>query len=193
MRNVRDGAYRTFRKLGPAEYAAHLGRLRPEDRALRFGYGSRLPPVDYPGGALLLGAFERGSLCGVGELHFAGGARARTAEAAFTVEAAFQDDGLGKALFDRITYAARNRGISRLLLLCDAGNSRMLHIAETAGAGFERQGNEVWATIDLPPATLATVMLERADDLATLIVTASRACVGITANLMRRLTPVPAC
>jgi GNAT superfamily N-acetyltransferase len=192
---VREVEFRVYRKLGEADaaaYAAHLARLRPEDRAFRFGNGVTPAPVRFPGEALMIGAFERGKLCGVGELHFMGDGRARGAEAAFTVAADHQDSGLGKGLFIRILWAARNRGVRRLLLLCHAGNRRMLHLAASAGAVLEHQAGEVWASIELPPSTPVSVMLERSDDALALVAGASRACAGIASTVLERGLPAGA-
>ena len=52
-----------------------------------------------------------------------------TAEAAFSVERDWQDQGIGDALITRVIAAAQNRGVNRLDMICLPENRKMQHLA----------------------------------------------------------------
>src|SRR6185312_5875662 len=92
----------TIRKLWPSEtksFREHLLRLDSESRANRFG----TPVTDY--------FIEQYS--------------ARAAEAAFSIEKPFQNNGVGSALMGRTILAARNRGVKKLFMNCLSHNHPM--------------------------------------------------------------------
>ncbi len=146
----------SFRKLTAADgdlLAAHLKRLEPHDRHLRFWggvtdtaieeYCSRL---DWSA-AVVVGAFIEGELRGVGEL-----VRVRLmprvmAEVAFSVEGPWQNAGVGTALLRRVLTIARNRCIDRVYMLCLVENRKMQKIASKFEAELSYDEGEVEARI----------------------------------------------
>lgn len=115
---------------------------------------------------VLYGGFDAGALRAVGELHphkraFTGSG---VAEAAFSVEAAWQDHGLGTELFRRLVVAARNRGIRCLQVMFLPGNARMQRICEKFGARFTYRDGEVTAEFLATPPTPLTLWAEAIGD-----------------------------
>lgn len=158
-----------FRKLYAHEHdllADHLLRLAPSDRAMRFlggvgeAYLRRHAREALRPGAIVVGCFEDGRLCGVAELFFIRDGGRRSAELALTVEAGRQGHGIGSTLFRHALVAARNRGIDRLHLACLPENRRMQHIARKAGCEVKVEAGEVIAEIGLPAATPETWLAE---------------------------------
>ena len=113
----------------------HLLRLDQASRRMRFGMGASDDFVsDYAARAIGMdgicyGSFVDHALRAVGELRPFGPLLPRQAEAAFSVEADYQDSGIGTQLMGRIILAARNRGIKTLHMNCLAENRRMQRIA----------------------------------------------------------------
>lgn len=137
----------------------HLLRLDLETRRDRFASAlSDGAVADYarravvaPG--LVLGAFVDGQLRGVAELRPLGeGPGPRAAEGAFSVEKPYRLRGLGTALFDRVSLAARNRGIRRLMVRCLPHNRAMQALAKKFGGELklDRGETEGFITLDLP-------------------------------------------
>jgi GNAT superfamily N-acetyltransferase len=127
-----------IRKLRPGETEAfrdHLLRLDKESRRQRFAHAVADRYIeDYAAGmnemgGLVVGAFVGERLCAAAELRKLGDTWGREAEAAFSVERAYQDMGLGSELMGRIVTAARNRGVVRLYMSCIPENARMQAIA----------------------------------------------------------------
>lgn len=132
------------RKLWPAEadaYRDHLLRLDRDSRNRRFGGAvSDESVVRHAAtidgfGVIVYGFFVEGALRGAAELRpdrpFGG-----SAEAAFSVELAWQSLGVGTALLERILLSARNRGIRRLHMQCLADNKHMQQLARKFAAEF---------------------------------------------------------
>ena len=138
MRRLRSDGL--VRKLLPGERDAllgHLLRLDMDSRRTRFGHvdGAFLAAYArqaFADGAVLHGWFEHGTLRAVAELHPLGSWR--KAEAAFSVEAPYQDLGIGSRLLDATLVAARNRGATALEMQCLFENRRMQAIARKGGA-----------------------------------------------------------
>lgn len=129
-----------IRKLAPFEAAAlkaHLLRLDPEDRRLRFGHAVAPEIILATCDAIrweqtwLVGAFEGEMLRGVAELRDLGSkpGGARSGELSVTVERDFQNRGIGTRLLEEALLIARNRGFKSLYLLCLPGNAKMQRIA----------------------------------------------------------------
>jgi GNAT superfamily N-acetyltransferase len=157
----------TIRKLWPADHdrlRAHFARLDPETLRMRFGGMPDSGFIDayirvlYQLGTAVFGAFDGGELRASAELRAILPSRPGEAEAAFAVEKAFQDKGLGSALMDRILTAAQNRGISRLHMICLSENIRMRRLAGKFGARIKIADGEVSGRLD-PPFPTATSML----------------------------------
>ncbi|WP_170464303.1 GNAT family N-acetyltransferase [Ruegeria arenilitoris] len=100
--------------------------------------------------ALVFGAFPDSQLRGVAELHIVPESQNYVAEAAFTVEPAWQDLGVGDALLSRIITAARNRGIREVHMLCLATNQKMRRLAMKHKADLNLITGQVEATLAAP-------------------------------------------
>lgn len=142
----------TIRKLWPHEWERfrdHLLRLDKESRRLRFAHAVADSFIeDYAGrmsemGGIVVGAFIDGEVRAVAELRKLGDTWGREAEAAFSVERQFQDQGLGSELMGRIIRAARNRGVQLLYISCLAENARMQCIARKHDAALRFEYGEV--------------------------------------------------
>lgn len=156
----------TIRRLWPTDmdaYRAHLKRLDPDSRHARFGGGVSDQFIDAHVDAslrmdtLIFGAFDKNEMIGAGELRLLFGEWPMAAEAAFSVERAYQDHGLGDALMARVVAAARNRGILRLAMTCLSHNERMRHLAHKHHAEFVNSDGETEAW--LPPASPSALTL----------------------------------
>lgn len=171
--NAKPNAQITFRKLWASDASAlqaHLLRLDPESRRMRFG----TPVTDYfiehyaqnalGSHSISHGYFVDGVLRGVAELR---GFRAVTggeAEAAFSVENDFQNKGIGTELFGRTVLAARNRGISKLFVNFLSQNARMQAIAKKFDAVLTFDSDGVQGKIDAPRANALSVWKEALTD-----------------------------
>jgi GNAT superfamily N-acetyltransferase len=163
----------SFRKLWAADTAAlqaHLLRLDPESRRMRFG----TPVTDYfieqyAGNALgshsiAHGYFVDGILRGVAELRGFRGVAGGEAEAAFSVEIDFQNKGVGTELFSRTVLAAQNRGISKLFVNFLSQNARMQAIAKKFDAVVTYDSDGGHAQIDAPRANPLSIWKEALTD-----------------------------
>jgi RimJ/RimL family protein N-acetyltransferase len=159
----------TFRKLWASDGAAlqaHLLRLDPESRRMRFG----TPVTDYfiehyaqnalGSHSVSHGYFVEGVLRGVAELRGFRGVAGGEAEAAFSVEKNFQNRGIGTELFGRTVLAARNRGISKLFVNFLSQNQRMQAIAKKFDAVLTFDSDCVQGKIDAPRANALSVWKE---------------------------------
>lgn len=165
-RRVGEGVVRKI-AAGEAEaFAAHLMRLAPEDRRLRFGNGvgplfiasygqRRCGPAD-----VRLGYFEAGWLRGAGELILSREERSRTAEIALSVEQAWQGQGIGSDLLRCCMVLARNRMIARLRIFCLPENRRMQALMRKAGAAVRFDGTMMEASIEPSWPTCMTMAEE---------------------------------
>lgn len=117
-----------------AEYEAHLLRLTPEDRAMRFAGGVSGEAIgDHVRGidlfrAVVLGYFEDGVMRGAAEIVRSRMLWSASAELAVTVEQPWQGRGVGTELVGRALLIARNRSIASLQALCVTDNVRMQRI-----------------------------------------------------------------
>lgn len=162
-----------FRKLWVGDAAAlkaHLLRLDPESRRMRFG----TPVSDYFIGqyaenalgshSIAHGYFVDGVLRGVAELRGFRGVSGGEAEAAFSVEKEFQNRGIGTQLFGRTVLAARNRGISKLFVNFLSQNQRMQAIAKKFDAVLTFDSDGVQGKIDAPRANALSYWKEALTD-----------------------------
>ncbi|MBA1149108.1 GNAT family N-acetyltransferase [Ectothiorhodospiraceae bacterium WFHF3C12] len=134
-------------RLYPAErnkFKEHLKRLAPADRRLRFGSQISDARIDrYVDGlewpwAITLVAMKDGLVRGAGECVIARHTWPPTAELAFSVEPAYQGQGIGSGLFERLLVVARNRGISRIHIVTTPDNTRMQRMATRYGMTLVR-------------------------------------------------------
>lgn len=162
-----------LRKLGRRDIpaaTAHLLRLDPDNRRLRFGsyvsdgfireYTGRLSGMD----TVVFGAFIDGTLRAIGELHGLRRSWPARAEAALSVEPDWQNRGIGSKLFARLVTVAQNRGIRSLHVLFLHENRRMRRITRKHDAKLEFFGEDIEATLDPPLATALSLAREFAED-----------------------------
>jgi RimJ/RimL family protein N-acetyltransferase len=163
----------TFRKLWVSDTVAlqaHLLRLDPESRRMRFG----TPVTDYfieqyaqhalGSHSIAHGYFVDGVLRGVAELRGFRSVGGGEAEAAFSVEKGLQNGGIGTELFGRTVLAARNRGISKLFVNFLSQNQRMQAIAKKFDAVLTFDSDGVHGKIDTPRANALSVWKEAVTD-----------------------------
>lgn len=150
----------TIRKVWPSEahkFQDHLLRLDKDSRRMRFAHGvSDSFIVDYAArmgefGSVVYGYFVGGEVHAAAELRKLADNWGPEAEAAFSVERDFQDQGLGSELMGRVIRAARNRGVQRLYMSCLAENSKMQAIARKHEADLRFEYGEVIG--EIVPAT----------------------------------------
>jgi GNAT superfamily N-acetyltransferase len=163
----------SFRKLWISDTGAlkaHLLRLDPESRRMRFGTPvSDFFIAQYAENALgshsiSHGYFVDGVLRGVAELRGFRGVASGDAEAAFSVEQDFQNRGIGTELFGRTVLAARNRGISKLFVNFLSQNQRMQAIAKKFDAILTFDSDGVHGKIDAPRANALSYWKEALTD-----------------------------
>jgi len=162
-----------IRKLWPTEtekFRDHLLRLDNNGRHLRFAHGvSDHFITEYAShmsemGSLVYGFVEDGEVRAAAELKKIGNLWGTEAEAAFSVEANYQNHGLGMAMMGRIIRSARNRGIRHLVLSCMAENQKMQHIARHYEADLRFEYEEVVGEIVPKNANYFSIMEEAAQD-----------------------------
>lgn len=163
----------TIRKLWPVEtgkFHDHLIRLDKAGRRMRFahavsdgfiaGYASRMTA----NGAIVYGYVEGDEVRAVAELRKIGDTWGQQAEAAFSVEEAFRDKGLGTELLGRVIHSARNRGVSHLIMSCLADNAKMQAVARHHDADLRFEAGEVIAEILPHTANTVSVLTEAMED-----------------------------
>ena len=168
MQNVLvDGG--TIRKLWigeAAKYREHLLRLDPESRRNRFGgavsdaFIENFVEMTLGLDAVIHGFFVDGVLRGAAELRTFGPGLAHEAEAAFSIEKAWQSHGVGSDLLERTLLAARNRGITHLHMTCLANNLRMQQLARKFDAELSFDFGSVVGEVEAPFPTPLSVLRE---------------------------------
>ena len=162
-----------IRKLWIAEvdiYRDHLLRLDRDSRHSRFGgavsdeFIREYVGSTYQLNVVMHGFFVDGTLRGAAELRPLGPAFAREAEAAFSIETAWQSHGVGSALLDRTLLAARNRGIRILHMACLANNRRMQELARKFAAELSFDFGSVVGEVAAPRPTPLSVLREMVAD-----------------------------
>lgn len=163
----------TVRKLWPTEmekFRDHLLRLDKDSRRMRFGM-----PVDDAfitayaertdlARSVIYGYFEDNAMHAAAELRAIGAGWGPEAEAAFSVEEAYQNAGIGTDLLGRVILATRNRGIHRLYMNCLLENRKMQHIARKFEAELQFDHGEVVGQVRTPSPTPASIWSEAIDD-----------------------------
>ena len=168
--NAEEG---TIRRLWPTEtdkFRDHLLRLDKASRRLRFAhavsdafvedYASRM--AEY--GSLVYGHVVDGKVRGAAELRRLGDGWGEEAEAAFSVEKAYQDNGVGSDLMGRVVRAARNRRVRRLYMSCMAENAKMQVIAKKHEAVLRFEYGEVIGEILPETPDYFSMVAEAAED-----------------------------
>lgn len=165
--------HKTLRKIWMGDLAAlrsHLKRLDPEARRLRFGGVTTDDFIDayvdtaFRLDATIFATFIDGKIRASAELRSIFGGLSPDAEAAFAVEAQWQDKGLGSELMERILTAAQNRGVARLHMICLRENARMRHIAGKFGARLAFAEGEVAGEMTPPGPTPLSLLDEFVQD-----------------------------
>jgi GNAT superfamily N-acetyltransferase len=162
-----------IRKIWPTEtekFREHLLRLDKASRRTRFAhavsdsfiedYASRMG--DH--GSIVYGFFVDGDVRAVAELRKLSDVWGQEAEAAFSVEATHQDQGIGSELMGRVIRAARNRGVQRLYMSCLAENSKMQTIARKYEADLKFEYGEVIGEIVPSEPNYFSIMAEAMED-----------------------------
>ena len=154
-----------IRSLGPSyreRITAHLLKLEPADRYLRFGYAANDEQIRRYAEQLdfsrdeIFGIYNRRlELVAMAHLAFSVDPQwATCAEFGVSVASHQRGKGLGGRLFQHAVMHARNQGVSMLFVHALSENVAMLKIARHAGAKVERDGSESEAYLTLPEATL---------------------------------------
>jgi GNAT superfamily N-acetyltransferase len=163
----------TFRKLWPHEQALfrdHLLRLDKASRAMRFAHGVSDSFIeDYArhmadSGSTVFAYVEDGLVRAAAELKKLGAIWGSEAEAAFSVESAFQERGLGTELMGRVIRAARNRGVNLLYISCLASNAGMQAIARKHEADLRFELGEIVGEIVPEQPNYFSLLAEAVDD-----------------------------
>ena len=163
----------TIRKLWPTEtnkFRDHLLRLDKDIRRLRFAhfvsdafvedYASRMAEF----GSAVYAYLLDGRVRAAAELRRLGDGWGEEAEAAFSVEKPYQDQGIGTELMGRVVRAARNRGVRRLYMSCLAENSKMQAIARKYEAELRFEYGEVIGEILPDTPNYFSILQEAAED-----------------------------
>lgn len=167
---LKEGAIRRVTGAERQDFRDHLLRLSPKSRRSRFSGGvSDLfieQHVDrlFSGEAIVYGWFVDGEIHAGAEMHPVGGPLQATAEVAFSVEEGWQDTGIGTALLGRVMRAARNRGLTRLIMTCLPENARMQRVARKHGARLQWQDGDVMGLINPPVPTPMSLWREAMDE-----------------------------
>lgn len=162
-----------IRKLWPSEtdkFRDHLLRLDRESRRMRFAHGvSDAFIEDYASrmselGSIVFGYVVDGEVHAVAELRKLGEHWGNEAEAAFSVEKAHQEKGIGTELMGRVIRAARNRGVHLLYMSCLAENAKMQAIARKHEAELRFEYGEVVGEIVPQDANYFSLLAEAVED-----------------------------
>jgi GNAT superfamily N-acetyltransferase len=158
-----------IRKLWAGEtdaYRDHLLRLDKDSRHRRFSGAVadevmiRHAATASGPGVVVHGFFVDGILRGAAELRRNGSMFSHEAEAAFSIEQAWQSHGVGTELLERTLLSARNRGITSLQMQCLANNQRMQQLARKFEAGLSFDFGSVVGEVNAPRSTMLSLMRE---------------------------------
>lgn len=162
-----------IRKLWPSEtghFRDHLLRLDRENRRQRFAHGvSDAFIEDYASrmsdmGSIVYAYILDGQVRGVAELRKLSDVWGQEAEAAFSVERPYQDQGIGSDLMGRVIRAARNRGVQRLFMSCLSENQKMQSLARRHEADLRFELGEVVGEILPTSADYLSMLAEAVED-----------------------------
>jgi GNAT superfamily N-acetyltransferase len=162
-----------IRKLWPTEthkFRDHLLRLDKNSRRLRFAHGvSDAFIEDYAArmgemGGIVYAFLDNEEVRAAAELKKLGDLWGKEAEAAFSVEPALQDKGIGSELMGRVIRAARNRGVHHLCVSCLAENGKMRSIARKYEADLRFEYGEVIGEIVPEGPNYFSLLAEAVDD-----------------------------
>jgi GNAT superfamily N-acetyltransferase len=153
--------------IGEADkYRDHLLRLDPASRRNRFGGGvsddfvRSYVDLSIALEAVVHGFFLHGVMRGAAELRPLGANFPHQAEAAISVEKAWQSHGIGSALLRRTLLTARNRGFRHLHMACLADNRRMQQLARKFDAELSFDFGSVVGEVESSRANPLSLMQE---------------------------------
>ena len=152
------------------KYRDHVLRLDPESRRNRFAGGVSdefvRNYVDLTSGldAVVHGFFIGHVMRGAAEVRPLGSEFPREAEAAISVEKAWQSHGVGSALLRRTLLAARNRGFRLLHMACLADKRRMQQLARKFDAELTFDFESVVGEVESSRPTPLSLMRELMSD-----------------------------
>jgi len=158
-----------FRSLSPDErpaLVAHWQRLSPDSLRRRFLRPMRDEDLETHAaralapGAETIGWFRDGVLRAVTDIYLDRG----MAEAAFSVEAEYRGQGIGRRLLEHALRRARNRHCRALLVMTTRDNMPMVRLALSAGARLEHDGTDVVGHFDLARADPASHFADAAEE-----------------------------
>ena len=160
-----------IRSLGPSSrerITAHLLKLEPADRYLRFGYAANDEQIRRYAEQLdfsrdeIFGIYNRRlELIAMAHLAFSEHPEHKhCAEFGVSVLKHARGRGFGNRLFERAVMHARNAGVNMVFIHALSENTAMLKIARNAGATVHRDGSESEAYLQIPPANFDTRMTE---------------------------------
>lgn len=163
----------SIRKLWPGEWELfrdHLLRLDADSRRMRFAHAvSDTFIEDYARrmsefGSIVQAYVEDGVVRAAAELRKLTDDWGVEGEAAFSVEAGWQDRGIGNELMGRVILAARNRGIRHLYMSCLIENQKMQAIARKHEAQLRFEYGEVIGDIVPEGPDCFSLLAEAVDD-----------------------------
>ena len=168
-----EGSIRKLRASETDLFRDHLLRLDRDSRRMRFAHGvSDAFIEDYAErmgemGSIVYAWLVDGEVRAVAELRKLSDTWGREAEAAFSVEPAWQNRGIGSELMGRVIRAARNRGVVLLYMSCLAENRKMQAIARKYEAELRFEAGEVIGEIVPEGPSWLTLMAESVEDRAS--------------------------
>lgn len=179
-----------IRKLWDVEthvYRDHLLRLDHESRRNRFcgavaddtirSYAETARGPD----VVVHGFFVDGVLRGAADMRIVRPLDLQEAEAAFSIEKAWQSHGVGSALLERTLLSARNRGVKHLQVSCLMENQRMQHLARKFEAEITFDFGSVVGTMENSRPTPLSFVEEMVTDGHSF----AAACVDFQSSLFR--------
>ena len=171
MDDFRQGWFRSLTPDERPELVAHWQRLSPDSLRRRFLRPMREEDLDTHAraalgpGAEAIGWYRQGVLRAVTDIYLSRG----VAEAAFSVEAAYRGQGIGRRLLDHALRRARNRGCHTLLIMTTRDNMPMVRLALSAGARLDYDGTEVTGVFDLAPASVTSHLADMGEEEAGIL------------------------
>lgn len=163
----------TIRKLWVSEtdaYRDHLQRLDKECRRRRFSHSVSDHFVEeyashvWDMGGIVYAYLDNDQVRAAAELKKLTDIWGSEAEAAFSVERSFQDQGIGTELMGRVIRAARNRGVQKLYMSCLAENRKMQSIARKYEAELTFSYGEVIGQIVPQEPNYFSIFAEAMED-----------------------------
>jgi RimJ/RimL family protein N-acetyltransferase len=148
----------------------HLRRLDSDARHRRFAHDVSDAFIEsYAAhasdfGNVTFGYFVEGEVRGVAELRPGALLQRESAEVAFSVERPYANRGIATQLMGRIIRTARNRGFSRLTLVCLPENAKMQAIARHYGAELIVEDGSIFADIVPDRADYRSMVAEMIDE-----------------------------